>query len=863
MRLRPAPVLLLASVVSISYRSPDAKADSAALAVGPPPVLSPDGRWFACNMGAGLGPARLLVCESDARRKREVGGASDPIFAADSKSLTYSTVSREGFEYVVRDLETWATRRTFRFASSVSATPDRRHLVIKGPPGMTDAVAGRRSTGADGVFIYSIIEDRICAIGPASSYGLSGDGQFLALAKAGPDGRTSLEVLRLGEDELRRVYEVRGEVASLAWGDDHRSLGLVVVQDKPDGGTTDLMVVVDDATAKTPRVRSILPEEHAAWPRGAFLDPGEPRVGIAGAIVYFVVRDGAVVNPRRTRDDEVEIHRAFDGIIYDSITDSLTEGRQPLIGWIFAWIAAEGRIIKVADADQASVVLLHGGRRVLVPRSDPASSPPSDRPDFRWDVIDPVNGTRQSLGQGPASGVSGSRTGRYVAYFEQRHWWVNDAVDGTRRDLSAAVGPSFEAELAMGQGAGRPIAGAVWLEDDSGLIVHDRHDAWLLRPDGTAPRRLTRGRERGRVYRLADSGGRRHAPGGPYYFHVVETRSKYSGYVRVGADGEEVLIDFGPWAFDRFTMARDAERFAFLRESYDTPPNFFTATPGGGEPCPMTELKVEDGIMPRPARELIQYRDRGGAELQGTLVYPIDYDRSKKYPMVVSIYSIRSDRHFRFHPRPALFDDPLTFASRGYFVLLPDIVYRPREPGPSAVDCVESAVRAVLRRGGVDPRRISLAGISLGGYEVAFILSKSKLFAAGVAASPVADWASHGLTGRRGSVYPSVALLPTFGMRVPFWTDPESYIANSLFYQAHGITTPLLIGVGRQDYVVDCRQGEGLFNLLRYLKRPAYLLAYSHGGHGLGEDFGRRARQFFDHYLKGEPPPGWMAGNDH
>ncbi len=100
-------------------------------------------------------------------------------------------------------------------------------------------------------------------------------------------------------------------------------------------------------------------------------------------------------------------------------------------------------------------------------------------------------------------------------------------------------------------------------------------------------------------------------------------------------------------------------------------------------------------------------------------------------------------------------------------------------------------------------------------------------------------------------------------MTVPFWEDPQSYVANSLIYQAHGITTPLLIGIGRQDTVVDCREGESIFNLLRYLKRPAYLVAYPRGGHGLGEDFKGRAGQFFDHYLKGEPPPDWIAGHDH
>ena len=39
------------------------------------------------------------------------------------------------------------------------------------------------------------------------------------------------------------------------------------------------------------------------------------------------------------------------------------------------------------------------------------------------------------------------------------------------------------------------------------------------------------------------------------------------------------------------------------------------------------------------------------------------------------------------------------FTSRGYFVLQPDIVYRHRDPGLSAVECVVAAVEKVLETG--------------------------------------------------------------------------------------------------------------------------------------------------------------------
>ncbi|MEJ7638755.1 MAG: hypothetical protein WKF75_12460, partial [Singulisphaera sp.] len=143
----------------------------------------------------------------------------------------------------------------------------------------------------------------------------------------------------------------------------------------------------------------------------------------------------------------------------------------------------------------------------------------------------------------------------------------------------------------------------------------------------------------------------------------------------------------------------------------------------------MTNMNAGKGPFTQARRELIAFRDRRGTTLQGTLIFPVGHDPSKKYPMVVSIYGLLSHDQFRFRrPSPDLFDDPATHASRGYFVLLPDIVHQEGEVGPSALDCVESAVRAVIRRDLVDPGRIGLMGISLGGYETAYDLCGSKLF---------------------------------------------------------------------------------------------------------------------------------------
>jgi len=109
-RTHPAPAFLSAAIVSILAFSPTSWASDSgggrARAAEIPastqsPTLSPDGRWFACTINSGQGSGRLLICDTDGRRCREVVGGTmggqgaqrEPSFAADSKSLIYSTVT--------------------------------------------------------------------------------------------------------------------------------------------------------------------------------------------------------------------------------------------------------------------------------------------------------------------------------------------------------------------------------------------------------------------------------------------------------------------------------------------------------------------------------------------------------------------------------------------------------------------------------------------------------------------------------------------------------------------------------------------------------------------------------------------------
>lgn len=75
-------------------------------------------------------------------------------------------------------------------------------------------------------------------------------------------------------------------------------------------------------------------------------------------------------------------------------------------------------------------------------------------------------------------------------------------------------------------------------------------------------------------------------------------------------------------------------------------------------------------------------------------------------------------------------------------VLAPDIFYANAQPGKSAYDYIVSGARALVKKGWVDSTKMGLQGQSWGGYQAAYIITRTNLFAAAWAGAPVANMTS-------------------------------------------------------------------------------------------------------------------------
>jgi dipeptidyl aminopeptidase/acylaminoacyl peptidase len=172
---------------------------------------------------------------------------------------------------------------------------------------------------------------------------------------------------------------------------------------------------------------------------------------------------------------------------------------------------------------------------------------------------------------------------------------------------------------------------------------------------------------------------------------------------------------------------------------------------------------------------------------------------------------------------------------------------------------------SLIKRGFVDEKHIGAQGHSWGGYQVAYLATRTCLFAAIESGAPVVNMYSAygGIRWETGLNRAWQYEHNQSRIGASIWEAPDLYRENSPLFATEKITTPLLIMANDNDGAVPWYQGIEFFIALRRLGKPAWLLNYNGEPHGLVKqpnkvDFHKRMSQFFAHYLKGEPMPQWM-----
>lgn len=549
--------------------------------------------------------------------------------------------------------------------------------------------------------------------------------------------------------------------------------------------------------------------------------------------------------------------------------------------YLAVWDVGRNDIVQLADIDLPEVRIEHGGD---VDHAIGESELPYRR-ERSWDfptyrdlyVVDVRTGERRLMAERQQDRGFVSPDGRYAWWYsrEDNGWMTRPTDGGPAVNVTSAIPYPMYNEEHDAPYPAAPYGAELWTSDARWLLIYDRYDMWAVDPRGRVPpRNVTDGvgrcdSVRFRYVRL-DREQETVPLDRPILLAAFHYGDKRSGFYRDHITGDrapEELV-FAMRRFSTPTRADDADRLLLTRQSVEEFPDLWVADVDFRSMRRVSHANPQQGEYRWATVELIEWRSANGTPLQGLLYKPDDFDPSRQYPMMVYFYE-RSSQNLYAHYPPVPHRSvirPTFYASRGYVVFIPDIVYRIGYPGQSAVDAVLPGVLEVVRRGFIDEDRIGVQGHSWGGYQIAFMITKTNMFRAAAAGAPVANMTSAYGGIRWGSGRSRMFQYEHTQSRLggSLWEAPLRYIENSPLFWVDRIETPVLIMHNDEDGAVPWEQGIEFFVALRRLGRPAWLVNYNGEPHwptsyANKRDWNIRLQQYFDHYLMDVAPPRWLA----
>jgi dipeptidyl aminopeptidase/acylaminoacyl peptidase len=604
-----------------------------------------------------------------------------------------------------------------------------------------------------------------------------------------------------------------------------------------------------------------------------------------GRIVYFGLRKREPVADAVKKSDDkvsdVEIWHTNDVRMF--VQQKVQEQRDLRSTLLTAWRVADGKVVQIGTDLNEQAVPLEGGRYATESDTKPYGwGQKFGRDDEDVYVVDLTTGERKKVLEKVRHYFGANPSGTKLTWSDGKDFWALDIATGARTNLTASLTSSRKADF-VDHDDDHPnnvppvIFPAGWAKGGDAYLLNDTYDVWRVALDGSGGTRLTDGAKDGVVHRLinfapftASPEERAYDLSKPLYFSVRGKRTKQSGYTLREADGSIHRLVLADAGYGPLTRADSAPVFAYSRQRYDESPSLRVGTDiANAKTIVATNPFAKDYAWGKV--ELFNFKSTIGVPLQALLYYPANYDPSKKYPMIVYTYELLSQGlHNYVAPTETNYYNATVFTQNGYFVLMPDIVFRPREPGLGTQQSVEAAVRSVLARGLVDPARVGHVGHSQGGYEAAFLGTHSKLFATTVVGSGITDMISFAgqLHWSSGNAEFDHWETGQFRMQVAPWEDMKAMIDNSPLAMVDKMPAKaMLLEVGSDDGTVDPRQGSLFYNYARRAGKDVVMLMYPGEGHGLAKkenqiDYERRILQWFAHYLKGEPAAPWITNGE-
>lgn len=857
-----------------------------------PPVISSKGKYVAYSVEEGSQHKTSLIIKN-------IRTGWEKTYAA----------SLSGFHFFDDESEAvFPGEDSLHFVNLVNGTE--RRIKIKPSYGEPQSNWLTFKDWDDRLILINLFTKRKIKVGKASSFTLDADGRLLLYTDTSQSDQgtvTHLYSFDLKSEQRAVIWTgLPGEEAgAINFSQTGQEISFLVANEKRHAMPSSLWLF----HVGTPKAKPLIAEDDSRLLKG-FKFAGGFEFSRDGKWLFFSLARTKEENLPKPSPDAVavDVWSYKDKMLQPQQLDNRIEHSERYE----ATISYENKIVRRLQKDEwwmnspvltgDRVVFYHQGGRGFY---DPLGIYNFPRSYFIMSLKDGSRKSLKTFSHGNSFFSSTSPDGKWVVFYDYRagHYLSYEVKTGTARNLTAGLPSSVNADYNMEKHAS-PVGIAGWIAESNKVLIYDNYDVWAFDPSGHEnPVSVTQGYGLSHHVKLRIITDENSSPVKTYHLknkliftgYNVENKNNGFFWTILGTKQQPRILTLGsyhyyvdlsqiPGAADEFDesqvfiKAARANVWVVKRQSAIDAPNYF-ATSDFKQFTPISNLapQLNNNWL---STQLISYKQLDGTKCQGILYKPENFDSSKKYPVIFNYYQILSSRLNEF-PYPEFMVHNLNipwFVSHGYLVFTPDLYFQfanvsNKTPGENAYNSVTAAAKYLARLSYVDKLHMGIQGHSFGARQTNYLVSHYNLFAAASEMSGETDLVSAYLTLGPSYSTPdesddAVQKYQEIGqglMGVTLWDRPDLYLRESTVLHANHINTPLLMIHNKKDGGVQWRQGVELYMALRRLNKPSWMLQYDNGGHTLdgklpeSKDYTIRLTQFFDHYLKGYPPPVWMT----
>ena len=361
-------------------------------------------------------------------------------------------------------------------------------------------------------------------------------------------------------------------------------------------------------------------------------------------------------------------------------------------------------------------------------------------------------------------------------------------------------------------------------------------DLYLMNRNGTLPRKVIKSLDRDVLNIIWSSNNK------GIYFQYDDKGDTWIAYTDLNGNVTKLTDKVGglvldrPYAGGTFTVSSN-ERYAFTYTNTDHPSELASGSRTGNEIRQITHVNDDLLGVKRPGRveEIWYLSSYDKRNIQGWIIYPPDFDPSKKYPLILEMHGgPYANYGSRFSTEMQL------YASNGYIVLYTNPrgstsygeefgnLIHLNYPGQDYDDLM-SGVDSILKRGFIDENNLFVTGGSGGGILTAWIIGHTNRFKAAVVAKPLVNWYSSVLYSDEPGFYYKY-WFPGFP-----WDNVDLYMKLSPISYVRNVKTPTMLMTGENDYRTPIAEIEQYYAALKLNKVETIMVRIQESGHGIAD----------------------------